>query len=309
MKKVLIFGAILIANFSFSQIYTVDGTIGGNRTVTLNGKSLNFVPVTLSPTVGNLFMNGTTGNIGLGTVTPTSRFQINSGDIFLNSTSSKLLIGTVANFNDATANWGLKCDRPMIIASSTFPAIEIRSTVPTSPTWLNLAVAPADFSYSNISKKGDIIFRSYTSGSMILNCEGGGNIKFSTIDNTIVGSTSKLQMIIDKFGNIGMGTATPDAKLAVNGLIHTKEVKVDLLGWPDYVFESNYNLSSLSEVEKQIAINGHLKDIPSAQDVEKNGVKLGEMNKLLLQKVEELTLYLIEMNKELQDVKSQLKKE
>ena len=306
MKKVLIFGAILIANFSFSQIYTVDGIIGGNRTVTLSGKTLNFVPATVSPTVGNFFMNGTTGNIGLGTITPTSRFQINSGDIFLNSTTGKLLIGTVA---DVSNNWGIKSDRPLIISNSVTPLLEIRSTVPSAPTWVDLAVATNDFGFSNISKKGDIVMRSYTSGSMILNCEGGGNIKFSTIDYTIVGSTSKLQMIIDKFGNIGMGTETPDAKLAVNGLIHTKEVKVDLLGWPDYVFESNYNLPSLSEVEKQIAINGHLKDIPSAKEVENNGVKLGEMNKLLLQKVEELTLYLIEMNKELQTVKSQLKKE
>jgi hypothetical protein len=114
-------------------------------------------------------------------------------------------------------------------------------------------------------------------------------------------------MLIDKNGNVGIGTLTPDAKLAVNGLIHTKEVKVDLIGWPDYVFESNYNLPSLSDVEKQIAIDGHLKDIPSAKEVENNGVKLGEMNKLLLQKIEELTLYLIEMNKELQQVKTQLK--
>ncbi|HRB72612.1 MAG TPA: hypothetical protein PK776_12270, partial [Flavobacterium sp.] len=79
--------------------------------------------------------------------------------------------------------------------------------------------------------------------------------------------------------------------------------------WADYVFESDYNLPTLQQVEKHIKEKGHLKDIPSAKEVEENGIELGEMNKLLLQKVEELTLYIIEMNKELQAVKSQLKKD
>jgi hypothetical protein len=116
-------------------------------------------------------------------------------------------------------------------------------------------------------------------------------------------------MIIDKNGNIGMGTTTPDAKLAVNGIIHTKEVKVDLVGWPDYVFEKEYDLPTLEEVEKSIAKEGHLINIPSADEVAENGVLLGDMNKKLLEKVEELTLYIIQMNKELQEVKSQLKKD
>jgi len=301
--------AIFFANLGFSQnIYTVDGTLGTNRTVTLAGKTLNFTPLTASPSVGNLFMNGTTGNIGLGTITPTSRFQMNSGDIFLNSTSSKLLLGTVANFTDATYNWGIKSDKPFIVANSTFPLIEIRSTIPTAITWLDLAVAPVDGGFSNVAKKGDVVMRAYTGGSMILNCEATGNIKFTTVENN-TGALQKVQMLIDKYGNIGMGTETPDTKLAVNGVIHTKEVRVDLLGWPDYVFEKDYALPTLKEVEQQINTEKHLKNIPSAKDVEINGVLLGDMNKQLLQKVEELTLYIIQLNKELQVVKSQLKKE
>ncbi|SFC66612.1 hypothetical protein SAMN04487891_1202 [Flagellimonas taeanensis] len=98
-------------------------------------------------------------------------------------------------------------------------------------------------------------------------------------------------------GNVGIGTASPDAKLAVNGNIHAKEVKVDLTGWPDYVFTSDYDFPTLKEVEKHIKEKGHLINIPSAKEVEENGIELGVMNKLLLEKIEELTLYILEQEK------------
>lgn len=99
-------------------------------------------------------------------------------------------------------------------------------------------------------------------------------------------------------GNVGIGTKTPDSKLTVNGKIHTKEVKVDLNGWSDFVFENDYDLPTLEEVEKHIEEKGHLKGIPSAKEVKENGIFLGEMDAKLLQKIEELTLYIIELKKE-----------
>ncbi|WP_299314083.1 hypothetical protein [uncultured Aquimarina sp.] len=107
----------------------------------------------------------------------------------------------------------------------------------------------------------------------------------------------KEEFFIGTNGNVGIGTTNPDTKLAVNGNIHTKEVKVDLVGWPDYVFENDYNLPTLQEVENHIAEKGHLENIPSATEVAENGIQLGEMNVKLLQKIEELTLYMIEQNK------------
>ncbi len=109
----------------------------------------------------------------------------------------------------------------------------------------------------------------------------------------------KNRMTINENGNVGIGTIIPDEKLAVNGNIHTKEVRVDLIGWSDFVFDEDYNLPTLKEVEKHIKENGHLKDIPSAEEVAKRGILLGDMNAKLLQKIEELTLYTIAQEKKL----------
>ncbi|MNL31749.1 hypothetical protein D3C87_1535570 [compost metagenome] len=101
-------------------------------------------------------------------------------------------------------------------------------------------------------------------------------------------------------GNVGIGTAIPDEKLTVKGKIHTQEVRVDMSGplVPDYVFAEDYKLKSLQEVEDYIKENKHLPEIPSAKEIEKNGLMLAEMSMQLLKKIEELTLYIIEMKKE-----------
>lgn len=106
-------------------------------------------------------------------------------------------------------------------------------------------------------------------------------------------------MRITRYGNVGIGTSAPDAKLAVKGDIHAREVRVDMAGAVagDYVFEKDYELISLPELEKYILKNKHLPEIPSAKQMDEAGLNLKEMNLLLLKKVEELTLHLIAMNK------------
>ncbi|AFD06643.1 hypothetical protein [Solitalea canadensis] len=114
-------------------------------------------------------------------------------------------------------------------------------------------------------------------------------------------------IINEKGGNVGIGTTdTKGYKLAVAGNMVAEQVTVKLKGnWPDYVFTPTYNLPSLQETEQHIKEKGHLPGIPSAEEVKNNGVDLGEMNAKLLQKIEELTLHLIEMQKDI----NQLKKE
>jgi len=132
---------------------------------------------------------------------------------------------------------------------------------------------------------------------------GSGGLKFFTRENGVLDE----KMNINHNGNIGIGQTNPSNKLDVNGTIHSKEVKVDMAGWSDFVFKKEYNLPTLEQVEKHIVEKGHLENIPSEEEVVKNGINLGEMNAKLLQKIEELTLYVIEMKKEIEILKKDKK--
>jgi len=113
-------------------------------------------------------------------------------------------------------------------------------------------------------------------------------------------------MILHTNGNVGIGETNPQSKLAVNGTVTTKEVVVTDVGWSDFVFEDDYALMPLEEVERYIDEHGHLPEIPSAAEIQANGAKLGEMQAKLLQKIEELTLYLMEQNKQMEALKAAL---
>lgn len=122
--------------------------------------------------------------------------------------------------------------------------------------------------------------------------------------NRATSSHSKMQFDASNFnfgiGNVGIGTTdTKGYKLAVAGNMIAESVKVQLQGsWSDFVFADDYKLPTLQETAKHIKEKGHLQGIPSAAEVKANGIDLGEMNAKLLQKIEELTLHLIEMKKE-----------
>lgn len=107
-------------------------------------------------------------------------------------------------------------------------------------------------------------------------------------------------------GNLGIGTTdTKGHKLAVAGSIVAESVKVKLQGsWPDYVFNENYKLMPLAETKVYVERNGHLPDMPSADQVKKDGIDIGEINAKFLKKIEELTLHVIELKKELDDLKA-----
>lgn len=116
------------------------------------------------------------------------------------------------------------------------------------------------------------------------------------------------------FGSYPTTAGTVDVSaynLFVTGGILTEEVRINLRGtngqWADYVFNKDYNLKSLNEVEKFISENGHLPNVPSAKQVKEDGIELGNMAKIQQEKIEELTLYLIQQNKEIEELKAQMK--
>lgn len=144
----------------------------------------------------------------------------------------------------------------------------------------------------NISSNSNTISATTTSG-------GGGGGEPYTTQNANLPTVNWQSNNFFAAGMVGIGTApNNNFRLSVNGNIRAREVIVET-GWSDFVFEKEYYLPSLTDVEEHIKKFGHLKDIPSAMEVQNNGIGLAEINTKLLQKIEELTLYIIEMNKQI----------
>jgi len=120
-----------------------------------------------------------------------------------------------------------------------------------------------------------------------------GNLRFKPGKNTIFVQ-----------GNVGIGVAAPSSKLEVNGTIRSKQIIVTATGWADYVFSQDYKLKSLSEVESFIKDNQHLPNVPSQNEVDTNGLAVGDMQRIQMEKIEELTLYVIQLKKEINELKN-----
>ncbi len=274
------------------------------------------------------------GNVGIGTTTPAEKLHIN-GSVRGNIGSGALRIKSSTGYIDIGAqntSWAhIYTDRPNIIfnkdvytstnAFSSYSDDLIFKTkgverLRIDDLYGNVGIGTTT-PVSKLEVNGDIsLFRN--NKIKFLTAVGGQDrayIRSSNGENGdynslifAIGDGNESMIIKANDGNVGIGTKTPDAKLAVNGDIHAKEVKLDLVGWPDYVFEEDYELSSLTEVEQHIQEKGHLPNIPSATEIEKNGAKLGEINKKLLEKIEELTLYTIAQEKKLTDQEERIKK-
>lgn len=135
------------------------------------------------------------------------------------------------------------------------------------------------------------------------------------ISISVTAQRNPFKNLSEKNGKIGIGTSEPDELLTVKGKIHTQEVLVDLQGAvaPDYVFERyfkgfslvmpEYNLMSLEELEVFLKENHHLPEVPTAFEMQEDGISLKKMNLILLQKIEELTLYTLQQQKEIEVLK------
>ncbi|MCR9171932.1 MAG: hypothetical protein NXI10_05540 [bacterium] len=142
-------------------------------------------------------------------------------------------------------------------------------------------------------------------------------VSISNTSNDILNLTN--QGTLNLSGNMVLNSDQPSPLVISNssgkilqlnndGLLRARSVKLDVDVWPDYVFEDNYELLSLEEIKAFIEQNGHLPDVPSAKVVEEEGIDVGEMNKILLQKLEELTLLVIEQDEKIKKLEETISK-
>ena len=210
---------------------------------------------------GNSVMKVTNGNVGIGVDNPLVKFEVSNTF----NTNNNEVVASLKRF--ATGTGGSSIVRFGYHNTCDF---EVNS------------------GYSNSGHR----LGGYFDLNIVNNHTGGqhGGINFAT--------NSSVKMAIKANGNVGIGTTNPTSMLTVAGNIASREVKVTVDAGADFVFENDYNLPSLESVDKFIKENKHLPEIASAKEMQKDGINLSEMNIKLLQKIEELTLYIIEIKKE-----------
>lgn len=255
---------------------------GFNAGTTLVGATNNYGfrgQINASTGRWNLYMDGSAnnylnGNLGIGFTTPTEKLVVQGNAVFRGDS-------TGAKFSNDTYGGG-------------------RVYLAMDGTASNGIGAGGDYLLVERYTNSDAFIRN--SGSLALVTTGAKDITLTANGNS---TTFKSNGQID----IGTTTIPTDYKMAIAGNVIAEKVKVkkQSSGWPDYVFSPEYKLTSLEEVEQFTKKNSHLPEIPSAKEIEKEGQDLGDMNRLLLKKVEELTLYMIEQNKNMIQQSNEIK--
>lgn len=269
------------------------------------------------------------GNVGIGTLAPNSRLTVRLGSTGVSihpGSGGNSYFGSIA-FNRESATGEIFDNRAYAfqinngnntydknlhfqIYNSAGTQISNNALVINGATGGNIGIGTADPSalldiYSPLPLVGSYDTQKWSTS----------NVDYSLKLQTIWNYSGINQEFIQRFngidykslvffhGNVGIGISNPENKLDVSGTIHAKEVKVDLnFPAPDYVFANDYKLKSLQEVEEYTKSHHHLPEIPSAKELQKDGINVAEMNMALLKKVEELTLYVIEQQKNTQQL-------
>jgi hypothetical protein len=261
--------------------------------------------------IGTNFQRTGVGIIGTGA--PTHTLEVGLADLVGGSQGVLGIRGTsfMSHFNygaseDVYIRGGKAGSNVIISDIPTLGNVAIGTNIPDANTKFTLQTA-ADFStaLSIRNPSGTAKFNAYVGGpgngnTISLGTPGAMPIAFYT--------NSANRMFITAAGNVGIGTDNPTNKLSVYGNIRSTEVIVETANWPDYVFDKKYPLLPLTEVEKYIQQNNHLPNIPSANEIEKTGLQLGDMQKRMMEKMEELTLYIIQQQKEIELLKEKINK-
>jgi hypothetical protein len=274
--------------------------------------------------INNIFYN--TGNVGIGTMNPQHNLQIGNG-----SSLSLGLKGGIAGAdariifeaNDGSDRFQIVSDMDgstnndlLRFQEQGNDVLVINGTgsvgIGTMNPQHNLQIGNG--SSLSLGLKGGIA----GADAQIIFEAGDGSDRFqivSDMDGSTDNDLLRFQeqgndvLVINGTGNVGIGTTSPDETLTVKGKIHAEEIIVDLnVPHPDYVFEEDYELKSIRELEQYVKTNKHLPGIPTSEEVKENGLSLGEMQTKLLEKIEGYALYIIELKKENVELEEKLAK-
>jgi hypothetical protein len=295
-----------------TKIIAAGGAIGttSNDNLIFFTNNTTVLPAMILSPAGNL---GVGGSIATGS-SKIEAFTANDTYGFLQSSAGGVRVGSYAN---ATGGYyGTLTNHPLYLFSQTgnasiallqngnvgmgtvTPAARLNLLSNSATGFPQLLLEETDNDYARISFRTN---NAANSGANFWSIAGYNNNTRASerlnFYNAAVGDV----MSLSGNGNVGIGTSNPTYKLSVNGTIQTKEVRVQT-GWADFVFEEEYQLNPLADVEKFIRANKHLPNIPSAKEIQIDGLALGEIQTKMMQKIEELTLYLIKANKTIEQL-------
>lgn len=315
-----------------------------------NPSALTFSTMNGGTTLNEVMRMDYKGNMGIGTTSPQNKLDVNGG-IYAHGSVGVGVASPAAPIDILNSSGGGTLIKAKGSTSTSVVTLQLLSTAASGEVDQDLVGSSGSGSHSTIATAGDYALTNYYNGVIFSARNNSGSFHFATgfatdtervtishlgnlglgtttpgnklnvvggvvIGNTYGSDTSKHPqtggMLVE--GSVGIAstvTTSDSCMLKVNGRIKAKEVVVDTTGWADFVFDQNYPLASLNEVEKVINQEKHLPGVPTADEVGKNGVNVGQIQSKLLQKIEELTLYVIDQNKRLTKLTSeneQLKK-
>jgi hypothetical protein len=264
---------------------TISFTITTKGTVDVNSTG-NFSSASEIPSV--LTVNSSNQNVGIGTVTPETKFHVNGESRYNGS-------GWFSRTNNGTKAVALRLGQAQ---GWDYPAVEIGTE--------DNGGSSESYWFGTRWVHHIKFQRASSSGTKNMVSFFGTDSDHEMHIYSTDGSTSKIKLNADGVsyiqGSVAIGTTDPlGYKLAVNGNAIFNKVKVKLFPWADYVFYDDYKLPALKEVEAYVKQYKHLPDVPSEKEIQQNGLDLGDSQAMLLKKIEELTLYLIEQNRKLEE--------